>query len=519
MLVHDAASGERLPHSSAASRQRAGHGRFGRRHAGHHALFAKQGRISRHAVGCGRRFAAPLVRRARPRRGDHQRRLSSRRPRRRARFVGQQEKPALEMGLNVADACSRCGRDARFAAPSGRPCSPPDGSRMLAFGGSQARLLTANKGELERTFSPTARCWRPISRRLARLRRHVQLRRRREALVGRSGTMPTMAESCCGMVRPHTTATGFAAVNFVAFAPQGNGRGQRHCSPRETTARPGCGDSRAREATPLADARRPPGPRSLGGVLARWQARLSPPAKTELPGCATPPPGSRRACSAAYCKHDEMVLCSPRFRRTEVGHHGLRRQQRLCLGSFARRGRQDQSRAPRTHGGGHQRRHFARRPPRRHRQPGRHRQAVGSGKRQGDVQPQAAHGGADRAFTSAPDGGSILTSSLDQTALVWPAIKIGPSIKFSSARLQISRQAGKHSSIRQARIYDPDASEIWRAARSPCRSRRGNPSATAGLESAAMLKVRPTGKLLAAGGRSIAKQLRKLASRTCISIH
>ena len=43
-----------------------------------------------------------------------------------------------------------------------------------------------------------------------------------------------------------------------------------------------------------------------------------------------------------------------------------------------------------------------------------------------------------------PDGGSILTSSQDQTAILWPAEKIGPSLKFSAARLQIGRNRGAH---------------------------------------------------------------------------
>ena len=73
-----------------------------------------------------------------------------------------------------------------------------------------------------------------------------------------------------------------------------------------------------------------------------------------------------------------------------------------------------------------------------------------------------------------PDGGSILTSSLDGLALVWPAIKIGPSVKLSSARREIPRLAGLHPLDEQARIFDPDASDlaggtlaVWPAATSP----------------------------------------------------
>jgi hypothetical protein len=60
----------------------------------------------------------------------------------------------------------------------------------------------------------------------------------------------------------------------------------------------------------------------------------------------------------------------------------------------------------------------------------------------------------------APDGSGILTSSLDQTTLVWPAIRIGPSIKFSASRLEIGRSRGEHPLDPSVRIFDPDASNL-----------------------------------------------------------
>lgn len=59
-----------------------------------------------------------------------------------------------------------------------------------------------------------------------------------------------------------------------------------------------------------------------------------------------------------------------------------------------------------------------------------------------------------------PDGSSILTSSLDGTGLLWLAEKIGPSIKLSSARLDIPRVPGLHAIDPAAQILDPDSGEL-----------------------------------------------------------
>src|SRR5262249_26105272 len=57
-------------------------------------------------------------------------------------------------------------------------------------------------------------------------------------------------------------------------------------------------------------------------------------------------------------------------------------------------------------------------------------------------------------------GGSILTSSLDRTALLWPAAKIGPSLKLSSARLEIPRAVGAHVIDPAAQLLDPDMADL-----------------------------------------------------------
>jgi hypothetical protein len=59
-----------------------------------------------------------------------------------------------------------------------------------------------------------------------------------------------------------------------------------------------------------------------------------------------------------------------------------------------------------------------------------------------------------------PDGDNILTSSLDQTALLWPAVPIGPSIKLSAPRLLVGRDAGQYPIDPEARLVDPDASDL-----------------------------------------------------------
>jgi WD40 repeat protein len=70
------------------------------------------------------------------------------------------------------------------------------------------------------------------------------------------------------------------------------------------------------------------------------------------------------------------------------------------------------------------------------------------------------HGAELTSVHFSPDGSSILTSSLDGLALVWPAVEIGPSVKLSAARREIPREPGLHPLDEQARIFDPDASEL-----------------------------------------------------------
>jgi hypothetical protein len=59
-----------------------------------------------------------------------------------------------------------------------------------------------------------------------------------------------------------------------------------------------------------------------------------------------------------------------------------------------------------------------------------------------------------------PDGSKVLTSSLDRTAILWPAVKVGPSLKLSRARLEIPRTAGLHPLDPLARVIDPNASDL-----------------------------------------------------------
>ena len=57
-------------------------------------------------------------------------------------------------------------------------------------------------------------------------------------------------------------------------------------------------------------------------------------------------------------------------------------------------------------------------------------------------------------------GGTVVTSSLDRTALVWPSASIGPSIKLSAARLEIPRSAGTHVIDPLAQVLGPDAGDL-----------------------------------------------------------
>jgi len=96
-----------------------------------------------------------------------------------------------------------------------------------------------------------------------------------------------------------------------------------------------------------------------------------------------------------------------------------------------------------------------------------------TGKTAKEVLSLKRHGAELTSVHFSPDGGSILTSSLDGLALVWPAVKMGPSVKLSLARREISREPGAYPLDEQARIFDPDASAlaggtlaIWPAASS-----------------------------------------------------
>src|SRR5262249_4381043 len=70
------------------------------------------------------------------------------------------------------------------------------------------------------------------------------------------------------------------------------------------------------------------------------------------------------------------------------------------------------------------------------------------------------HGAELTSVHFSPDGSNLLTSSLDQTAILWPAISIGPSLKLSAAQLQIARASGLHAIDPQAQLIDPDAADL-----------------------------------------------------------
>jgi WD40 repeat protein/serine/threonine protein kinase len=351
------------------------------------------------------------------------------------------------------------GRELRGTVWSATPS--PDGTHILAVGGSQARLLTADQGELERIFSPhgpvTAAAFSPLGRLVATCSSDGDVK-----LWSVDPQDENYGRVVLRLIRPHQAAAGTAGLNFVAFAPQETAN--------EATLVTAGDDGTAKiwqiqggTATPKA---------TLTGHRGRVRSAVySPDGKLILTAsddrtarlwdAAT---GQPATIAGGVLKHPEIVLFatfSPDGQRLITGCDDnnayvfdLSREQPAAA---------DVSQPQHVLTG-----HTAAVTSAAISPDGR-RAATGSqdgiaklwdlesGK---EVLSLKRHTAELTAVHFAPDGDSILTSSLDQTALLWPAVPIGPSIKLSAPRLTIGRDAGQYPIDSAARLVDPDASDL-----------------------------------------------------------
>ncbi|MCC6493871.1 MAG: protein kinase, partial [Pirellulales bacterium] len=345
------------------------------------------------------------------------------------------------------------GRELRGTVWSATPS--PEGTHFLAVGGSQARLLSADEGELERIFSPhgpvTAAAFSPLGRLVATCSSDGDVK-----LWSVDPKSENYGRVVLRLVRPHPTAAGAASLNFVAFAP--------HETEDEATLLTAGDDGTAK--TWLVRG----GGATLTATLAGHRSRVrsalySPDGKLILTAgddhtarlwdAAT---GQPATIAGGVLPHPDAVLFatfSPDGQRLIAGcddnnayvwnlagdadraHHVLTGHTAAVTSAAV--------------------------------SPDGRRAATGSqdgiaklwdldsGK---EVLSLKRHTAELTAVHFSPDGDSILTSSLDQTALLWPAVSIGPSIKLSKARLLIGRDAGQHPIDLEARVFDPDASNL-----------------------------------------------------------
>jgi WD40 repeat protein len=331
----------------------------------------------------------------------------------------------------------------------------PDGSHLLAMGGSRARLLTAAKGELEKTFSPhgpvTAANFSPSGRFVATSSLDGDVK-----LWFADPQHPQCGRVALKVSQAHGSEPGRSSVNSVAFSPveaedamslvtagsDGTAQLWRFTGGAVHREQPLRGHrGRVRTAVFSPDGRlvltasddktarlwvvatgEPAGPG--GGVLSHNEAVLfaafSPDGSLVITGCddnnayvwdlsdlTTGEPRLLQGHTAAVTS----TAISPDNRRAITGSQdGIAKLWDLAAGK--------------------------------------------------EILSLKRHAAELTSVHFAPDGSSILTSSLDRTALVWPAEKIGPSLKLSSSRLVIPRTAGTHAIDTAAQILDPDAESL-----------------------------------------------------------
>lgn len=346
------------------------------------------------------------------------------------------------------------GKELRGAVWSGTISS--DGARLLTIGGSQARLFTADNGELERTFSPhgpvTAAAFSPLGKYVATSSTDGDVK-----LWSADPAHAEYGKVVLRIVRPHGVDGVASPVQFVSFAPR-----ETATEVQLITA----GDDGTARIWQIAD-----GAATQLAVVAGHTARVrsaefSPDGQWLLTASddhtarlwdantAKPAP-----IAAGQLPHPEAVLFaafSPDGTQAITGCNDNNAYVWDLKGAGEGR--------PRLVLQGHTAAVTSTAV-----SPDGRRAVTGSqdgiaklwdlesGK---EILSLKRHAAELTSVHFAPDGSSILTSSRDQTVLEWPAAKIGPAVKLSSPRLEISRSPGTHAIDPRALVYSPDTNDL-----------------------------------------------------------
>ena len=183
----------------------------------------------------------------------------------------------------------------------------PDGSRLLAVGGTPGQAVDRGQGRAGADVQP-ARSGRGGQFFAAGPNGgDVQQRRRREALVCRSGRCRVWPRASCAWSGRIAVPNRSAAINFVAFAP--------HETAEEATLLTAGDDGTARLLAHRGQGRnaaggagRPSGPGPFGRLCARVDSSSSRPAMTRRPGCGMRKTGEPIGGAGGVLQHPEMVL-------------------------------------------------------------------------------------------------------------------------------------------------------------------------------------------------------------------
>jgi WD40 repeat protein/tRNA A-37 threonylcarbamoyl transferase component Bud32 len=332
----------------------------------------------------------------------------------------------------------------------------PEGSRILAVGGSQARLLSADKGEVERTFSPhgpvVAANFSPSGRLVATSSVDGDVK-----LWSVDSASRDYGRVIHRMVRPHAVSGAAAAVNFVAFAPQETADGVTLAT---------VGDDGTARLWRVAD-QSVSALSVLTGHRGRVRSAIFSPSgqlvitagedrTSRLWNSETGQPSD---IAGGILKHPEMVLFATFSPSGDLAITGCDDNNAYVWNLNS-----DKAATPLFTLQGHTAAvtSAAISPDGRRAVTGSHDGIaklwdLETGK---EILSLKRHTAELTSVHFAPDGRSILTSSLDRSALLWPAMSIGPSLKLSGARVEIPREGGVHVVDPQARVFDPDTGDL-----------------------------------------------------------